>query len=186
MKIQQISYDEYKNEIIRIYRDFRREMYYYPLIERFLEEYVIDKLKVIPVYDNKGYNDDNPGLHDRSKYADSHSLQDMIIVPEQYEYEKTTSPYISIEVKKPDIKFNNREIVKYDLMKIEGDNLNQLNAEFKYCNYIIFTDCIAWYFLEKGTEIGEPVRLIENEKWTQEWNNLKTQIILFESKSMNV
>ena len=186
MQMQHISYDEYKEEIMRIYRDFRREMYYYSLITRLLEECVIDKLKVIPVYDNKGYNDDSPGLHDRSKYADSHSLQDMIIVPEQYEYEKTTSPYISIEVKKPKIKFNNGKIVKYDLIKIEGDNWNQLNAEFRYCNYIIFTDCIAWYFLKKGTEIGKPVCLIENEKWTKEWDNLKTQITLFESKSMKV
>lgn len=186
MKRQQISYDEYKNEIIRIYRDFRREMYYYPLITRFLEENVVNKLKVIPVYDNKGYNDDNPGLHDRTKYADSHSLQDIIIVPEQYEYEKTTNPYISIEVKKPNIKFINKKIDKYDLLKIEGDNLTQLNAEFKYCNYIIFTDCIAWYFLKNGTEIGEPLCLIENKEWTQEWDNLTTQIILFESKSMNV
>lgn len=193
MKRQPISYDEYKWEIMRIYRDLRREGYYYNLLISLFEECITCDMKVIPVYLNTGYKENAvQKVHDRSQYADSHSLQDIIIVPEQYEYEKTTPPYISIEVKKPDVSFKNGEIVRYNSLKVEGDNLKQLNAEFKYCRYIIFTDCITWYFSKADDKIYKPdIYLISDKQWEQDntvWEKLKCKIveIVNESKQMNV
>lgn len=193
MKEQSISYDEYKEEINRIYRDLRREGYYYNLITLLLEECIVCDMKVVPVYLNTGYKDDaEKKLHDRSKYADSHSLQDIIIVPGKYEYEKTAKPYISIEVKKPDISFKNGKIVKYNSLKTEGRNLRQLQEEFRHCQYIIFTDCITWYFLRADEEIEKfDVCLIAENQWKQDdtiWEKLRDKIKKFvnESKQMYV
>ena len=193
MKMQPISYDEYKEEIVRIYRDLRREGYYYNLLISLFEECIESDVKVVPVYLNTGYKDDAINkLHDRSKYADSHSLQDIIIVSDQYEYEKTTEPYISIEVKKPDISFKNGEIVKYNFLKAEGKKLEQLQAEFRHCKYIIFTDCITWYFLKADDKIEKfDICLIEDKQWKQDdiiWKRLKDKITktVNESKQMNV
>lgn len=188
MKVQPISYDEYKEEIIRIYRDLRREGYYYNLITLLLEECIEQNMKVVPVYLNTGYKDDGVArLHDRSKYADSHSLQDIIIVPGKYEYEKTTKPYISIEVKKPDISFKNGKIIKYNSLKAEGRNLKQLQEEFRHCQYIIFTDCITWYFLRADEEIDKfDVCLIADKQWKQDetiWEKLKDKINKFVNES---
>lgn len=193
MKMQKISYEEYKEEIIRIYRDLRREGYYYNLLISLFEECIAHDMKVIPVYLNTGYKEDAiKKIHDRSKYADSHSLQDIIIVPEEYEYENTTYPYISIEVKKPDALFKNGQIIKYNPLIVEGKKLEQLQEEFRYCKYIIFTDCITWYFLKDENKIYIPdICLIDDKQWKQDkaiWSNLKEQIkkMLNESKSINV
>lgn len=193
MKRKLISYDEYKEEIMRIYRDLRREGYYYNLLISLFEECITKDMKVIPVYLNKGYKDDAiEKLHDRTQYADSHSLQDIIIVSDKYEYENTMPPYVSIEAKKPNISFKNGKITKYDSLKAEGENLEQLEAEFKYCKYIIFTDCITWYFLKKGNNIDEPDKcLIVDTQWEQDntiWENLKKEIISFikDAKQINV
>ncbi|MBD5395216.1 MAG: hypothetical protein HDR71_13335 [Lachnospiraceae bacterium] len=193
MKVQPISYDEYKYEVMRIYRDLRREGYYYNLLILLLEECIEHDMKVVPVYLNTGYKDDGvKRLHDRSKYADSHSLQDIIIVPEQYEYEKTTEPYVSIEVKKPDILFENGKIVKYNSLKAEGKKLEQLQEEFRHCQYIIFTDCITWYFLRSNEEINKfDICLIDDKQWKQDgiiWEKLKDKIkmTLNESKQIKV
>lgn len=193
MMRQAITYDEYKEEIIRIYRDLRREGYYYNLLTNLFEECITKDMKVIPVYLNTGYKDDIiKKVHDRSQYADSHSLQDIIIVPKEYEYENVMPPYISIEVKKPDILVRNGKIIKYNALKAEGKKLEQLKAEFRYCKYIIFTDCITWYFLKEGNNINEPDKcLIVGKQWEQDntiWKKLKDEIIKFvnDSKSMNV
>lgn len=192
MRCQEISYDDYKEEVERIYRDLRREGYYYNLLINLFEECIKSDMKVVPVYLNTGYKDDGiKRLHDRSQYADSHSLQDIIIVPSQYEYEKTTKPYISIEVKKPDILFKSGEIVKYNSLKAEGKKFEQLQAEFRYCKYIIFTDCITWYFLRSDEEINEfDICLIDDKQWEQDkqWKNLKCKLIeiINESKQINV
>lgn len=182
MKMRPISYDEYKEEIIRIYRDLRREGYYYNILISLFEECITCDIKVIPVYLNTGYKEDAiKKVHDRSKYADSHSLQDMIIVPKQYEYENTTAPYISIEVKKPMISLRNGEIETYEQVDANSDkNRKQLCSEFKHCKYIIFTDCITWYFLKADDKIYEPdICLIDSKRWKQDttiWDNLKSRI----------
>lgn len=188
MKVRPISYDEYQDEIMRIYRDLRREGYYYNLLILLFEECIKHDMKVVPVYLNTGYKDDGvKRLHDRSKYADSHSLQDIIIVPEQYEYEKTTKPYISIEVKKPDISFENGKIVKYNSLKAEGKKLEQIQEEFRHCQYIIFTDCITWYFLRVNEEIDKfDICLIADKQWKQDdtiWENLKNKIKMIVNES---
>lgn len=56
-------------------------------------------------------------------------------------------------MKKTDISFKNGKIVKYNSLKTEGRNLRQLQEEFRHCQYIIFTDCITWYFLRADEEI---------------------------------
>lgn len=145
MKRQPISYDEYKEDVRKIYRDMRHEEYYYSLIKEFVEGCMPDTMeeKVIYVHKNR-----ETKIHDRAKYADSHSVPDMIIVPDIYTYEKTTNPYVVIEVKAPCITFKNEEIERYISLKVEGENLEQLQLEFEHCNYIVFTDCITWYFLK--------------------------------------
>ena len=182
MKMQPISYDEYKEEIIRIYRDLRREGYYYNLLINLFEECITNDMKVIPVYLNTGYKEDAVRkVHDRSKYADSHSLQDIIIVPKRYEYENTTAPYVSIEVKKPTISLIDNEIKKYEQVDANNDkNKKQLCAEFEHCRYIIFTDCITWYFLKADDKVYKPdICLVDDIQWKQDksiWDNLKSQI----------
>lgn len=192
MKMQMISYKEYKEEVMRIYRDLRREGYYYNLLVSLFEECITDEMKVIPVYLNTGYKEDAiRKIHDRSKYADSHSLQDIIIVPREYEYENTTYPYVSIEVKKPEITFKNRQIMKYNVLDVEGKKLKQLQEEFRHCKYVIFTDCITWYFLKADDTVFKPdICLIDDKQWKEDktiWDNLKEQIkrIINESKSIN-
>lgn len=182
MKIPPISYDEYKEEIIRIYRDLRREGYYYNLLTSLFEECIKCDMKVIPVYLNTGYKENAiRKVHDRSKYADSHSLQDIIIVPKQYEYENTMAPYVSIEVKKPTISLKDGKIETYKQVDANTDkNKKQLYSEFEYCKYIIFTDCITWYFLKADDKIYEPdICLLENKQWKQDtaiWDDLKNHI----------
>ena len=97
------SYTKYKKKIIKIYNDERRECYYLPTIKELLESICsFDKeVKVINVYDNKSSH----GVHAESQwvYADKGGLQDLIIAPVSYTYEKPTKPYVTIEVKIPDI-----------------------------------------------------------------------------------
>ena len=197
MKRQPISYDEYKGEIMRIYRDLRREGYYYNLLISLFEECTTCDMKVIPVYLNTGYKENAVRkVHDRSQYADSHSLQDIIIVPERYEYEKTTPPYISIEVKKPDISFKNGKIVKYNLLEVEGKKKEQLQEQFKYCSYIIFTDCVTWYFIKRDNfiknDFSNNISLIKecNDEWKDDimWEKMKCKIeeTINESKQIKV
>lgn len=185
MKKQPISYDEYKEEIMRIYRDLRREGYYYNLLINLFEECITKDMKVIPVYLNTGYKDDGKKrLHDRLQYADSHSLQDIIIVPHHYTYENTTKPYVSIEIKKPNFlqggDYRPVDIKKYD---------DQLYAEFHYCKYIIFTDCISWYFLEESKKTNNPdIYLYDDIGWKKdviEWEKLKLTISEFIKGSVN-
>lgn len=175
MKRQEISYDDYKKEVLRIYRDMRREVYYYPLITIFLEGCISDEEKLIPVHENKGYSDSGTGMHNRTKYADKNNLQDMIIVSSEYTYEHTTSPYVSVEIKMPSISFNEEEILKYTPLEI----VKQLNEQFRYCKYIIFTDCITWYFLKKGQGYEDKICLLDKLKWKQDneiWDKLKSKV----------
>ena len=76
---QRISYADYVEEVER------REIYFGFVIRDFIQSILTESEQLVAVWDNKGYKDDtkNP-LHKRKNYADSHSLQDFIIVPEQY------------------------------------------------------------------------------------------------------
>lgn len=180
-----MSYDYYKEKVMRIYRDMRREAYYYPLIAAFLEECILGDEKVISVYDNKGYSDDGRGMHNRTNYADSNSLQDMIIVSKEYTYEHTIKPYVSIEIKMPDIVFDGKEIKKYTLLKM----VKQLQEQFRFCKYIIFSDCITWYFLRADDKIYKPdICLVHDNKWEQEilWENLKRKIVETTNESKQI
>ena len=97
---QRISYADYVEEVERLYKIERREIYFGFVIRDFIQSILTESEQLVAVWDNKGYKDDtkNP-LHKRKNYADSHSLQDFIIVPEQYSYTNTTKPYISFEHK---------------------------------------------------------------------------------------
>ena len=101
---QRISYADYVEEVERLYKIERREIYFGFVIRDFIQSILTESEQLVAVWDNKGYKDDtkNP-LHKRKNYADSHSLQDFIIVPEQYSYTNTTKPYVSIELKKPNL-----------------------------------------------------------------------------------
>lgn len=101
---QRISYADYVEEVERLYKIERREIYFGFVIRDFIQSILTESEQLVAVWDNKGYKDDtkNP-LHKRKNYADSHSLQDFIIVPEQYSYTNTIKPYVSIELKKPNL-----------------------------------------------------------------------------------
>lgn len=194
MKIQDISYNDYMEEVRRIYRDMRLEEYYYSFLMEFIEWCMLDDMseKVIDVHKNR-----ETKIHDRSKYADKHSVTDMIIVPKRYTYEKPTKPYVIIEVKMPSISFEDRKVVRYNPLKVNGERQKQLNRQFKHCEYIIFTDCIMWYFLRKDDfkkgNFSNEISLLKayGDEWLRYdamWKRLKCKIveIINESKQMNV
>ena len=115
--------------------------------------------QLVGVWDNKGYKDDTKEpIHERKNYADSHSLQDFIIVSEEYSYTHTTKPYVSIEMKKPDLE-------NYEGLDWENHK-QQIEAELKYCDFIILTDCVTWMFLKKG-ELVKNICLKQEGKWLQ-------------------
>lgn len=152
-------YEDYVEEVERIYKIERREVYYGFIIQDFIQPLLTESEQLVAVWDNKGYKDDTEEpLHERKKYADSHSLQDFIIVPEQYDYTHTTKPYISIEMKRPDLE-------NYKGLDLTN-NKQQIEAEAQYCDFIILTDCVTWIFLKKGERVND-ICLIQEEKWLQ-------------------
>ena len=74
---QRISYADYVEEVERLYKIERREIYFGFVIRDFIQSILTESEQLVAVWDNKGYKDDtkNP-LHKRKNYADSHSLQD--------------------------------------------------------------------------------------------------------------
>lgn len=78
---QRISYADYVEEVERLYKIERREIYFGFVIRDFIQSILTESEQLVAVWDNKGYKDDtkNP-LHKRKNYADSHSLQDFIIL----------------------------------------------------------------------------------------------------------
>ena len=82
-------------------------------------------------------------------------------VPEQYSYTNTTKPYVSIELKKPNLE-------NYQGLEL-GKNKKQIEAEFEYCDFIILTDCVTWMFLKKDEPVKDEkvVCLIQEGKWLQ-------------------
>ena len=152
-------YEDYVEEVERIYKIERREVYYGLIIQDFIQPLLTESEQLVAVWDNKGYKDDTEEpLHERKKYADSHSLQDFIIVPKQYDYTHTTKPYISIEMKRPDLE-------NYKGLDLTN-NKQQIEAEAQYCDFIILTDCVTWIFLKKGERVND-ICLIQEEKWLQ-------------------
>lgn len=94
---------------------------------------------------------------------------------------------VSIEIKMPDIVFDGKEIKKYTLLKM----VKQLQEQFRFCKYIIFSDCITWYFLIADDKIYKPdICLVHDNKWEQEilWENLKRKIVetINESKQIKI
>lgn len=159
---QRMSYADYVEEVEKIYKIERRETYFGFIIRDFIQLILTESEQLVAVWDNKGYKDDakNP-YHKRKNYADSHSLQDFIIVSEQYDYTNTTKPYVSIELKRPDLE-------KYEGLGL-NNNKEQIVAEFEYCDFIILTDCVTWIFLKKDEHIedGKVVCLMQDGKWLQ-------------------
>lgn len=154
-----MQYIDYVKEVERIYKIERRETYYYVLLVNFLRECITDNDKMlVSVWDNKGYKDDGVKIHNRNAYADSHSLQDMIIVPSNYEYENTQKPYVSIELKKPNLD-------NYHMLDLNG-NMDQIDAELGYSDFIIYTDCVTWIFVQKERK-PKIISLMKNNKWIQ-------------------
>lgn len=109
----------------------------------------------------------------------------MIIVSNVYTYEKPTNPYVIIEVKMPDVDFDKEKIKRYNPLKVEN-NYEQLQVQFEHCKYIIFTDCITWYFLKRENffkaDFNDKISLIKtcNNEWKQEdsiWGRLKSKIV---------
>lgn len=73
---QRISYADYVEEVERLYKIERREIYFGFVIRDFIQSILTESEQLVAVWDNKGYKDDtkNP-LHKRKNYADSHSLR---------------------------------------------------------------------------------------------------------------
>lgn len=179
------SYDEYMKEVFQVYKDERLENYYYSLIKGFLLTFCSDKAKVVNVSGNHQTN-----LHDRKIYADKGDLQDLIIVPLEYTYECPLPPFISVEIKEPniDINFgqgiNEAKIIRYNPLKWEterGDIKGQLKAQFSKTNYIIYTDCISWWFLEREHNdtkafLREPKRFQLIEACGSDWEILHSTV----------
>lgn len=156
---QHMLYEDYVEEVERIYKIERREVYYSFIIPQFIQPLLTKSEQLVGVWDNKGYKDDTKEpLHERKNYADSHSLQDFIIVSEEYSYTHTTKPYVSIEMKKPDLE-------NYEGLDWENHK-QQIEAELKYCDFIILTDCVTWMFLKKG-ELVKNICLKQEGKWLQ-------------------
>lgn len=184
------SYDEYMKEVFQVYKDERLENYYYSLIKDFLLTFCSDKAKVVNVSGNHQTN-----LHDRKIYADKGELQDLIIVPSEYTYERPMRPFISVEIKKPsiDIDFDSEtgkaEIKCYNSkkVKISTDNLNgQVEVQFAKTDCIIFTDCISWWFLEREhndtKEFLQEPRLFQLiEVSGQDWRILQSNSTVWEN-----
>ncbi|MBZ9634623.1 hypothetical protein [Clostridium sp. FP1] len=162
-------YKEYKDKVINVYKDERLEYYYHPKIQEFLQSICSHYEKVINVGENKQRN----GIHAkaRSAYADNGGLQDLIIVPNSYSYENPTKPYVTVEVKIPDIdiEIEKDTITRYNKLKVEN-HIGQLNEQFKKTSYIIFTDCITWYLLiAHGNSISTKEELSLVELSQEEW-----------------
>lgn len=157
---QQISYIDYVEAVEDIYKIERRETYFSFILRDFIQSVLSEDERLVAVWDNKGYGDSTKDpLHRRGNYADSRSLQDFIIVPWEYTYENTTKPYVSIELKMADLD-------KYK--ELESDRARkQLEAELRFCDYIIFTDCVTWIFITKGKNgvKEEKLCLIKEKKW---------------------
>ena len=175
------SYENYKNDIIKTYKDERLETYYYRHLINFLESIYYKDEKVINVSENKK----KKGLHAKvqSVYADRGELPDFIIVPMDYSYENPKKPYITIEVKRPEIDIEGDLISRYNKLKIEKNN-KQLNSYFKKTSYIIFTDTITWYLLIKEDKsiLKQEFSLVEKyqEKWG--WKRKTNRLVSDEEK----
>lgn len=179
------SYDEYMKEVFRVYKNERVENCYYFLIKDILLTFCSDKANVVNVSVNR-----QSKLHDRKIYADKGELQDLIIVPSEYTYVQPMRPFVSVEIKEPDIDINfgrgiNRaEITRYNPLKWktkEGDLKSQLKTQFGKTKYIIYTDCISWWFLEREDEdddtkvfLREPKLFQLIEASGQDWRILQS------------
>lgn len=154
MKVMQAKndypYEQYQKDIVDTYRYERKEVYYYSVIRDFIRTLCSEEEKVVEVFDNKGTS----SIHNKDAYTVPGGLQDMIIVPKEYQYEKPVPPYITIEIKKPDMDLENNKVIRYNAIKhaCKGRLNGQLEVQFQRTSYIIYTDCITWYFLEKDSE----------------------------------
>lgn len=94
---------------------------------------------------------------------------------QEYCYEKPVAPYISIEVKIPHIEIEDEKVVRYNKIKLKNraGNLNgQLEVQFQKTPYIIYTDCVTWYFVHyyDNHTVENEISLIEA---SNDWHWLK-------------
>lgn len=165
------SYKKYKKSIMDIYKKERLESYYYPTVKELLLSSCSEEEDVISVYDNKSES----SIHNQGIYAEKKGLQDLIIVPNTYTYENPQKPFVTIEVKRPDIDIDTEcsIITRYNNLKVKN-NEGQLLEHFKKVNYIIFTDCITWYLLTLNDDkiiIEKDICLIENIENNWVWKS---------------
>lgn len=183
------KYDAYIESVENVYQDERLEVYYYPLIKKFLQSIGSLEKKVINVSENKKAT----GIHagKKSVYTISGGLPDLIWTSKSYTYENPVRPYIVVEIKAPDITIEASVITRYNKVKPEKYE-KQLRKEFKKNTYVIFSDCITWYLLKKngrGFEKRNEISLLEalsngNWGWKRSnedngWNDLALEINKF-------
>lgn len=176
VKDRYYSYKKYISSIISVYTDERLEVYYYPILKKFLSTICFCDAKVVSVFDNKKVD----GVHANRKsiYTNEGGLQDIIIVPNSYTYEKPEKPFITVEAKRPDIDIKDGIIKRYNKLKVKN-NKSQLYEQFQKINYIIFTDFITWYLLKYENrdiliekEISLIIPLKEDWCWKSETHNV--------------
>lgn len=177
---------DYQEKLEEIYINARWEAYYDLVLIPFISKYCEDKgVKIVPVHETRrsGRKSSNPKPHFIDNYSTMAEVMvkgkqtvkrvgipDYVIVPSASTYENPKKSLVNIEFKLPEkLTTNYCEINpnKYE---------TELSYQFRYCNNIILTDGVTWYFLKKISDIktSEAIRLYDNVNKHWKYDNEAT------------
>ena len=180
----------YQKTIEKIYSDARWEAYYDTAIIPLFDICCFGKaVKIVPVHETR--KSGRKPLVTKKHFIETYSIEkevvekgekknrrfgipDYVIVPLDSTYENPKKSLLNIEFKLPDGLLTEYKAVQPKNYEVE------LLHQFEYCDNIILTDGVTWYFLEKGNDINnvEPITLydFDNREWKKVYNDRYSDI----------
>lgn len=182
--MQEMSSDEFINEIKYCYENSRWEFSFYAVLYSFFCQFRNEHIKLVHCADwkSRGRNTSSFMINNlkhcsiefRGNDGKKHigGIPDFQFVPRQFSYESPCKANAFVEFKSP--QFSDEGVY----IPLKYKKTSEIEHEYENCNKIIFTDGISWYFLRKHQIdiLEKPVNLIENP---DNWDILKNKITNF-------
>ncbi len=170
--MQELSKEDYINEIKYCYDNSRWEFSFYPVLYLFLCQFRNGETKLVHSADwkSRGKNTSLPmkkklescSVNFESNNGKTHigGIPDFQFVPSNYSYDEKKVPYkakVFVEFKSPI--FND----KVGYQRLEYTETSEIQNEIQSCGKLILTDGISWYFLKsQNSDITKKI-VVENQ-----------------------
>lgn len=182
MKGRTVLLEDYMEEMKWVYINARWEAYYELALIPLLRECCTPRTKVVPVHATRKSGRKSPKKHFIEMYSYVNGkgkrcgVPDYVIVPLESTYDNPQEALIFIEFKSPIGLGENYIPLRMDV------HYEKLISQSQVCDYIIFTDGITWFFVQKCEGVlkcnQETICLVDNK-----WEDLKKSIVMFINKA---